>query len=125
MKVEKGLLYTKDHEWVKVDGNKAYVGITDYAQDSLGDIVYVELPEVGEQIGKDEVFGVVESVKAASDLYLPVSGTILEVNESVLDDPALINEDAYENWMILIEMDDPDELDELLSASEYEEICVS
>ena len=125
MKVIESLKYSKEHEWVKVDGNKAYVGITDYAQDSLGDIVYVELPEVGEQIGKDEVFGVVESVKAASDLYLPVSGTILEVNESVLDDPALINEDAYENWMILIEMDDPDELDELLSASEYEEICVS
>jgi glycine cleavage system H protein len=118
-----GLKYSNDHEWVKAEGNTAYIGITDFAQHSLGDIVYVELPEVGSKIGKDSVFGVVESVKAASDVLLPVSGTILKVNEEISDDPALLNKDAFENWMVQIEMDDPKELEQLMGASEYEEIC--
>ena len=123
MKIIEELKYSKDHEWVKTEGNVAYVGITDYAQHSLGDIVYVELPDIGSKIGKDEAFGVVESVKAASDVYLPVSGTIVKVNEAITDDPALLNRDAFENWMICIELDDPEELKQLMSASEYVKIC--
>ena len=123
MKIIEELKYSKDHEWVKTEGNVAYVGITDYAQHSLGDIVYVELPDIGSKIGKDEAFGVVESVKAASDVYLPVSGTIVKVNEAIADDPALLNRDAFENWMICIELDDPEELKQLMSASEYVKIC--
>jgi glycine cleavage system H protein len=101
----------------------AYVGITDYAQHSLGDIVYVELPEIGAKISKDSAFGVVESVKAASDVFLPVSGTIVKVNEEISEDPALLNKDAFENWMVQIEMEHPEELEQLMSASEYKEIC--
>ena len=123
MKIIEELKYSKDHEWVKTEGNVAYVGITDYAQHSLGDIVYVELPDIGSKIGKDEAFGVVESVKAASDVYLPVSGTIVKVNEAIADDPALLNRDAFENWMICIELDDPEEWKQLMSASEYVKIC--
>lgn len=123
MKIVEGLKYSNDHEWVKAEGNTAYVGITDYAQHSLGDIVYVELPEIGAKIGKDSAFGVVESVKAASDVFLPVSGTIVKVNEEISEDPALLNKDAFENWMVQIEMDDPEELKQLMNASEYKEIC--
>ena len=123
MKIMEELKYSNDHEWVKVDGNMAYVGITDFAQHSLGDIVYVELPEIGSKIGKDDAFGVVESVKAASDVNLPVSGTVVKVNEAIADDPALLNKDAFENWMIYIEMDDPEELNQLMSAAEYVEFC--
>jgi len=124
MKIVEGLKYSSDHEWIKAEGKTAYVGITDYAQHSLGDIVYVELPEVGAKISKNSAFGVVESVKAASDVFLPVSGTIIKVNEALTEDPALINRDAFENWMVQIEMDDPKELDQLMSASEYKEICI-
>jgi len=123
MKIIEGLKYSKDHEWVKVEGNLATVGITDYAQHSLGDIVFVELPEIGDVIGKEEAFGVVESVKAASDIYLPVSGTVVKINEALVDEPELLNADAFENWMVCVEMDDPAELDELMSATEYETIC--
>ena len=123
MKIIEGLKYSHDHEWVKVEGNMAYIGITDYAQHSLGDIVYVELPEIGSKIYKDAAFGVVESVKAASDVFLPVSGTIIKVNEAVADDPALLNKDAFENWMLCVEMDNPVELEQLMSASEYSKIC--
>lgn len=123
MKTMEELKYSNDHEWLKVEGNMAYVGITDFAQHSLGDIVYVELPEIGSKIGKDEAFGVVESVKAASDVNLPVSGTVVKVNEEITDDPALLNKDAFENWMIYIEMDDPEELNQLMSAAEYVEFC--
>lgn len=123
MKIMEELKYSKDHEWVKAEGKLAYIGITDYAQHSLGDIVYVELPEAGSKIGKDEAFGVVESVKAASDVYLPLAGTIVQVNEAIADDPALLNKDAFENWMVLIEMENPEELEQLMSGSEYEEIC--
>ncbi|AFA50009.1 glycine cleavage system protein GcvH [Acetobacterium woodii] len=123
MKIIEGLKYSNDHEWVKVDGNVATIGITDYAQHSLGDIVYVELPELDAKIEKDEAFGTVESVKAASDVYLPVSGTVIKVNEALVDEPELLNADAFENWMICIEMDNQEELDELLNAADYEKIC--
>ena len=123
MKIVEGLKYSKDHEWVKVEGNLATIGITDFAQHALGDIVYIELPELGDTIGKDETFGVVESVKAASDVYLPVSGTVVKINEALVDEPELVNADAFENWLIVVEMDKPEELAELMSASEYETIC--
>lgn len=123
MKILEGLLYTEDHEWIKVEGNKAYVGVTDFAQDSLGDIVFVELPEVDTELSKKDTFGVVESVKAASDLYIPVSGKVLETNEEIVDDPSLVNKDAYENWMIAIEVSDSSELDELLTSEQYEKLC--
>lgn len=123
MKVVKDLFYSRDHEWVKVKGNKAYVGITDFAQHALGSIVYVELPEVDTELTAGETFGTVESVKAASDLLTPINGTVVEVNESLVDDPALVNEDAFENWMIVVEMSENPGLDELLSADDYEEFC--
>lgn len=123
MKVLKNLFYSKDHEWVKVSGDKAYIGISDFAQHSLGDIVFIELPEVDTEVSAEETFGVVESVKAASDMYMPVDGKVLEVNEAVVDDPALVNEDAFENWMILVELSDKSQLDELMTAEEYEEFC--
>ena len=123
MKIVEGLKYSKDHEWVKVEGNLATIGITDFAQHSLGDIVYIELPEIGDTIGKDETFGVVESVKAASDVYLPVSGTIVKINEALVDEPELVNADAFENWIVCVEMDNLAELDELMDATAYETIC--
>ena len=124
MKIIEELKYSHDHEWVKTEGNLAYIGITDYAQHSLGDIVYVELPEVGSKISKDAAFGVVESVKAASDVFLPVSGTIVKVNDAVAEDPTLLNKDAFENWMLCVEMDNPVELEQLMSALEYKKICI-
>lgn len=122
MKVLENLYYTKEHEWIKVEGNTAYIGITDYAQHSLGDVVFVELPEEGTEFSREDVFGVVESVKAASDIYSPVSGKILKSNEDLADDPSLLNQDAYENWMIQVELSDTSEIDELMSATEYEEL---
>lgn len=118
-KVIEGLKYTKDHEWVKVEGNKAYIGITDYAQESLGSIVYVELPDVDTEFAQEDSFGVVESVKAASDVFIPVSGKIVEANQDIVDDPALLNSDAFGNWMILVELSNEAELDELLDADAY------
>ncbi|NLV89338.1 MAG: glycine cleavage system protein GcvH [Tissierellia bacterium] len=120
MKVMKDLYYTKDHEWVKVEGDLAFVGIADFAQSSLGDIVYVELPEVDDEFDKEEAFGAVESVKAASDVFMPIGGKVVEVNEELIDDPALLNSDPYENWMIKIEIKDKAELDELMTSEEYE-----
>ncbi|HHU89784.1 MAG TPA: glycine cleavage system protein GcvH [Clostridiaceae bacterium] len=122
MEIREGLYYTKDHEWVRVEGNRAYVGITDYAQDSLGSIVYVELPEEGKALSKDEVLGVVESVKAASDIFAPISGTVVEVNEALADNPELINESPYENYMAVLSFENKDELNELLSPAQYEEL---
>ena len=122
MKVEKGLLYSEDHEWVKVEGDVAYLGISDYAQNSLGDIVYVELPDIDDEIEKEDSFSAVESVKAASDIYSPVSGKIVEVNEDLEDDPALLNADAYANWIVKIELSDKAELDELMSGEDYEKL---
>ncbi|WP_313756250.1 glycine cleavage system protein GcvH [Tissierella sp.] len=120
MKVVKGLHYTKDHEWVKLEGNLGTIGVADYAQHHLGDIVYVELPEVDDEIEKEEAFSAVESVKAAADIYMPVSGKVVEVNEELIDDPALLNADPYENWMIKVEMTNKDELEELMTSEEYE-----
>lgn len=123
MNVLKELLYTKDHEWIKVEGDKAYIGITDYAQHALGDIVFVELQEVGTELSAGDSFGAIESVKAASDSYIPVSGEIVEVNEAVVDDPSLLNQDAYANWMICINLSNKAELDELMNAEQYEAHC--
>lgn len=123
MKVLKDLLYTKDHEWVKVEGDRAYIGITDFAQHAMGDIVFVEMPGVGDEFQIEDALGVVESVKAASDIYMPISGTVVAVNEALEDDPALINQDAYENWIVEIELSNKAELDELLSPEDYEKIC--
>lgn len=120
MEIRKGLLYSKDHEWVKVDGKVVRIGISDYAQDQLGDIVYVELPEVDDPISSGDSFTVIESVKAASDVYSSVSGTIVSVNEKLEDSPELVNESPYDDgWIIEIELAD-ENLPELLTAEEYE-----
>ncbi len=121
MTIKKGLLYSKDHEWVLVEGNKVKIGVTDFAQSQLGDIVFVDLPQEGDSIAKGDGFMVIESVKAAADVYAPVSGTIVEVNEDLMDAPETINEDPYESgWLVVIELDDESELDELLSPEGYE-----
>lgn len=122
MKVLKDLYYTDDHEWVKVEGEEAYIGITDYAQHSLGDIVYVELPEIDDEFDKEETFSAVESVKAASDVYLPLSGKVVAVNEALIDDPALLNSDPYDNWIVKVEMSDKSQVDELMTSEEYEKL---
>ncbi len=123
MKVVSGLLYTKDHEWVKVEGQTAFVGITDFAQHALGDIVYVEMPEIDDTIDAEENFGTIESVKAASDMLMPITGTVLEVNEALEDDPAAINADPYENWIVKIQINNPEELEGLMDAAAYEAFC--
>ncbi|WP_251966734.1 glycine cleavage system protein GcvH [Parabacteroides sp. AD58] len=115
--------YTKDHEWIRVDGDVAYVGITDYAQSELGEIVYVDITTEGETVGKEEVFGTIEAVKTVSDLFMPVTGEVLEVNPELEDAPQLVNEDAYgKGWIIKVSVSDAAELDELLSAAEYEQL---
>lgn len=120
MEIPKTLRYSREHEWVAVEDGIATVGITDYAQEQLGDVVYVELPAVGSQVTKDEPFGVVESVKAVSDVYAPVSGTVTEANGPLADSPEIVNDDPYgDAWMIRVEMSDPDELDDLMSAADY------
>ena len=118
-------LYSPTHEYVKVDGNIAYIGISDYAQHALGNIVYVDMPEQGDDLTAGEEFGAVESVKAASDLYSPVTGTVVEVNEALVDNPRLVNEDPMNNWIIKVEMSDAAELDDLLSPEAYEKHCES
>ncbi len=116
------LKYTKDHEWIRLDGNEAYIGITDYAQSELGEIVYVDITTEGETVAKEEVFGTIEAVKTVSDLFMPVSGEVLEVNAALEDKPELVNEDAYgKGWLIRIAVSDTAELGELLSAAEYEQ----
>ena len=122
-KVIEGLYYSESHEYVKVDGDFAYIGITDYAQHALGNVVYVDLPEVDDEVEAGEEFGAVESVKAASDIISPVSGTVVEVNEALEDQPELLNQDAYENWIIKVELSDKAELDSLMDAKAYEEFC--
>ena len=122
-KVIEGLYYSESHEYVRVEGDFGYVGITDYAQHALGNVVYVDMPEVDDEVTAGEEFGAVESVKAASDLISPVSGTVVEVNEALDDQPELINQDAYENWIIKVEMSDKTELDNLMDAKAYEEFC--
>ena len=116
-------LYTKSHEYVRIEGLYAYVGITDYAQQQLGNVVYVDMPEVGDEVTAEEEFGAVESVKAASDLISPVSGTVEEINEDLEDNPELINEDAFKNWIIKVKLSDKSELDYLLTPEQYQNIC--
>ena len=119
-----GLLYTKEDEWVLVEGDVATIGITDFAQDALSDIVYVELPDIGDSIGTGETFGVVESVKAASDLYSPLSGEVTASNEEILDVPETLNSDPYgEGWMVKIKLSDPSQLDGLMDAAAYTSYC--
>jgi len=122
-KVIEGLYYAESHEYVKVEGNIGYVGITDYAQQALGNVVYVDMPEVDDEVSAGEEFGAVESVKAASDLISPVTGVVLEVNEALEDEPELINNDAYENWIIKVELSDKGELEKLMDAKAYQEFC--
>ncbi len=122
-KVIEGLYYSESHEFVRVDGDMAYIGITDYAQNALGNVVYVDMPDVDDEVTAGEEFGAVESVKAASDIISPVSGTIVEVNEALDDQPELLNQDAFENWIIKVELSDKSELDALMDAKAYEEFC--
>lgn len=117
------LKYSKSHEWVRMEGNLATIGITDFAQGELGDIVYCDLPEVGRTIHQDEVFGSLESVKAVSDLYSPVTGEVTEINEEAIDSPETINEDPYTSgWLMIVELEDLSEVDGLMSAEQYEEL---
>ena len=122
-KVIEGLYYTESHEYVRIEGEYGYVGITDYAQNALGNVVYVDIPEVDDEVEAGEEFGAVESVKAASDLISPVSGTVVEVNEALEDTPELINQDAFANWIIKVELSDTAELDNLMDAAAYTAFC--
>lgn len=120
MNIPANLKYSNDHEWVRVEGNEAYIGITDFAQSQLGDIVFVDIPTVGETLAQNEVFGSIEAVKTVSDAFLPVGGEVLELNAALENDPALVNKDPYgEGWIIKIRMTDAAELDTLLSAEDY------
>ena len=122
-KIADGLLYSESHEWVKMENGIATVGITDFAQKSMGNIVYVDMPEEDDEVSAGEEFGAVESVKAASDLISPVSGTVVEVNEALNDQPELLNQDAFANWIIKVELSDSTELDSLMDAKAYAEYC--
>lgn len=117
------LYFSPTHEYILVDGNIGYIGVSDYAQQQLGNVVYVDMPEQGDDIVKGEDFGAIESVKAASDLIAPVSGAVLEFNEELLDNPKLINEDAMKNWIIKVELSDPSELDDLMDEEAYKAVC--
>lgn len=123
LKIPQELLYTQDDEWVQVNGDQATIGITDYAQDSLSDIVYLELPGVNDDLGEGDTFGVVESVKAAADLLMPIGGKVTATNESVVDDPEVINHDPYGSWLIRIEIADSSQLEDLMDAEAYAEYC--
>lgn len=123
VKVEKDLLYTESHEFVKIEGDFGYVGITDYAQEQLGNVVYVDMPEVGDDVSAGEEFGAVESVKAASDLISPISGTVVEINENLEEQPELINQNAFENWIIKVQLSDKSELEGLMDDETYMKYC--
>jgi len=121
--VKEDLYYTESHEWVRVEGNDAYIGITDYAQDELGDIVFVELPEVGDELESGETLGSIEAVKAVEDIVSPISGEVLEINEALEDKPEIINQDAYDDgWLVKMTISDKDELENLLDAQAYKEL---
>ena len=123
MNIPEGLKYTKDHEWIKIDGNKATIGITDFAQGELGDIVYVDIPTVGQEVGEHEVFGTVEAVKTVSDLYMPLTGKVLEVNKELDARPEKVNSDPYgAGWMIKMDVKNPTDASKLLSAAQYKEL---
>lgn len=123
MEIIKGLYYTKDHEWVKIKGDIAYIGVTDYAQHALGDIVFVELPEIDSEFYIEDSFAVVESVKAASDVFIPISGTVCEINEALEDSPELLNSDPFENFIIGVKGYNQEELEDLMDADEYKDYC--
>ncbi|MDE6192588.1 MAG: glycine cleavage system protein GcvH [Muribaculaceae bacterium] len=123
MTIKDNLRYAESHEWVSLEGEIATIGITDYAQHALGDIVYVDMPEIGDEVTAGEDFGAVESVKAASDLYSPVSGEVVEINEALEDEPGLINQDAFANWIMKVKVSDPSEVANLLDAEAYAKIC--
>lgn len=126
MNIPENFKYTKDHEWIKVDGDEAYVGITDYAQNELGDIVFVEIETEGEKLKKEEVFGTIEAVKTVSDIFMPISGEVQEVNSKLEDSPEIVNKDPYgEGWLIKVKLSDKSELDDLLDASAYKELIQS
>ncbi len=122
-KVIEGLYYCESHEYVRVEGEFGYIGITDYAQEQLGNVVYVDMPEVDDEFAAGDAFGAVESVKAASDLCSPVSGVVVEINEALEDEPELVNKDAFGTWIIKVKLSDPSELDSLMSAEAYQAIC--
>ncbi|MBQ1854173.1 MAG: glycine cleavage system protein GcvH [Prevotella sp.] len=122
-KIIEGLFYSESHEFVRVEGEYGYIGITDYAQHALGNVVYVDMPETDDEVEAGEEFGAVESVKAASDLISPVSGVVVEVNDALDDEPELLNKDAFENWIIKVELTDKTELDKLMDAKAYEAYC--
>ncbi|MBD5355530.1 MAG: glycine cleavage system protein GcvH [Bacteroides sp.] len=122
-KILEELRYADSHEWVKLEGDIATVGITDFAQHQLGDIVYVDMPEVGDEVTQGEDFGAVESVKAASDLLSPVSGEVVEINEALEDEPGLINQDAFANWIMKVKVSDASEVEKLLDAAAYAKVC--
>ncbi|AVR45316.1 glycine cleavage system protein H [Christiangramia fulva] len=126
MNIPQELKYTKDHEWVKIEGDTATIGVTDFAQGELGDIVYVEVETLDETLHKEEVFGTVEAVKTVSDLFMPVSGEIIEFNDSLEDEPEKVNNDPYgKGWMIKVKLSEPSEIEELLTAEEYKEVIAS
>ena len=122
-KVLEGLYYSESHEYVRVEGEFGFIGITDYAQNALGNVVYVDMPEVDDEVSAGEEFGAVESVKAASDLISPVTGVVVEVNEALDDQPELVNQDAFENWIIKVELSDKSELENLMDATAYTAFC--
>ena len=124
-KTVEGLYYSESHEWVKVDGDVAIIGITNFAQHAMGDLSYVDMPEVDDELEAGEEFGAVESVKAASDLFTPVTGTVVEINEALEDAPELLNEDAFANWIMKVKMNDPSELESLMDAAAYEAMCAN
>ena len=124
-KVIEGLYYSESHEFIRVEGDFGFIGITDFAQKALGNVVYVDMPEVDDEVEAGEDFGAVESVKAASDLISPVSGTVVEVNEALEDAPELLNQDAFENWIIKVQLSDKSELDNLMDAAAYEKFVAS
>lgn len=124
MELPEDLFFTKEHEWVRAENNRATVGITVFASEKLGDITFIELPNLGDSLNKDDTFGVVESVKAVSDLFSPVSGKVLEINDSLVDSPEILNSDQYDDgWIIRIEMSDPEELKTLMNVSDYKTYC--
>lgn len=123
MNIPDNLKYTKDHEWIRIEGNEAYVGITDFAQGELGDIVFVEIETEGETLDREEVFGSVEAVKTVSDLFMPISGEVLEVNSQLESSPEVVNQDPYgDGWMVKVSVGNPDELNDLLDAAAYREL---
>ena len=123
MKIPENLKYTKDHEWIRIEEDFAYIGVTDFAQGELGDVVFVEIETEGENLDKEEVFGTIEAVKTVSDMFMPISGEVLEVNPKIEDDPELVNKDPYgEGWLIKISITDSSELDELLTPEQYTDL---